>query len=168
MTAALDRISAALKVDLDADPLTNFGYTFTTEESGGDFDLELEDTGPPSNPQVLTVDLVNAGDEMELASTVAADGTKDVKHTCAFQVIIRKRLTERVESTGKLKFSVIQGLTECTEKIAMYFMGRELSTLAEASWKESKVEMARYPRDLRENGQFTGIARITYELTERD
>jgi hypothetical protein len=105
---------------------------------------------------------------MELASTICSDGTKDVRHTCAFQVIVRKRLTDRASGTGKLTFSTVQALTECVEKIAMYFMGRELSTLAEASWVESKIEMTRYPKTLRELSQFTGIARITYELNERD
>ena len=167
MTAILDQISAAIKVDLDANPATNFGYAFVTEESGADWDRELEDEGPPGSEQLLKVDLVGVEDELELGSVVAPDGTKDVVHTCVFQVVVRKRLTERISTDGKLKFSVVQGLTECVEKIAIYFMGRALSTLDTACWNESKLELPRLPQDLRELSQFTGIARITYQLNER-
>ena len=173
MTAALDRISAAIATDLDADPSTNFGYDFVTVESGGDWDLELEDDGPPGNPNRLHVDLVGVYDRMELHSHPSDDGTKDVRHVCTFQVIVRRRLAakDRIESSGRILFAVVQGLTECVEKIAMYFMCRTLSTLAEATWIHEDgdgIELIRYPKDLRENSQFTGIARISYELVERD
>ncbi len=167
MTAVIDQISAAIAVDLDADPVTNFGFAFTTDQNGGDWDLPLTDQGAPGSEQLLTVDLVAVEDDMDIASLIAADGTKDILHKCTFQVIVRKRLTERIEDTGKLLFSAVQALTACVEKIATYFVGRELSTLAAASWAGSKVESIRYPATLRENSQFTGIARITYEMTER-
>ena len=173
MTAALGRISAAIATDLDADPLANFGYSFETIESGGDWDLELEDDGPRDNPNRLHVDLVGVRDMMTLASTVAADGTKNIRHACTFQIIVRRRLAakDRVESSGRISFPVVQGLTECVEKIAMYFVGRELSTLADANWTSEDgdgIESIRYPATLRENSQFTGIGRVSYELVERD
>lgn len=168
MTAVIDLISAAIAYELDADPTTNFGYDFTTIESGGDWDLELEDAGPPENPNVLQVDLVAVSDKLTIASTKAADGTKDVRHECAFQVVVRRRLTEREEDSGRVLFSVVQGLTELVEKIAMFFLTYELTTLTNATWIASEVESIRYPATMRENSQFTGIARITYELIERD
>ena len=162
MTAVLDQISAAIAAELASDTLADFGYEFTAIESGGDWDLPLEADGPPSNPDRLHVDLVAVNDVMTLDSMVAGDGTKDIKHTCAFQVIVRRRITERIESSGRLLFSEVQGLTELVEKIAMHFMCLGLSTLTDAKWVESEVESIRYADSLRENSQFTGIAKITY------
>ena len=152
MAAVIVDVADAITTDLNIDPATNFGLAFVAERSDGEFDRLLKDI------DLLHVDVVPAGHPSFLLSNIGGA----IDHQAAVQVILRKRLV--VGTNERFLRSDVNALRLALQKIAVFFVRRELTTLTTATWISTEIEVDCNRSDARENHQYTGIVRIVYEV----
>jgi len=158
MGSVLADVSDAVTTDLNLDPATNFGVTFTAVRSYGEWDEKLKEGLDDLQCDVVPVRY----DEENLRRS---GGYNTTQHHVSCHIALRKRLV-RATGTELFTLSDIDDLTEALEKIARFFTVRELSTLDTAAFIESRIVTPYVRRHLREMDQYTGIVLITYEIVK--
>lgn len=127
-------------------------YGVDAEDSFADWDDMLEDLG------ILHIDVVPVDDE----TTLAARG--NTAHQCSVDVAIRKRFdaSDQDPDTGRIDRDKIKELVQLMEEIGELFVGKRLSNYDNAAWQGLRNTAMYSRRHLRENRQYSGIARITF------
>lgn len=160
MSAIEIDIAEAIKDELNGEA---FSQRFEAERNYADASKLLTDM------DTLHVDVV----PWRAESTLADRG--ELEYTVETDVVIRKRfgVTEQSPSTGEIPVATIDELMGLRQEISEFFTpsavtgqtGRELTAVPNASWQETKV-MASYVRPhLKQNRQFTGWIRLTYQVS---
>lgn len=152
MSAVLVDVASAILTDLNADPITNFGYDFTAVRSYAEWDENLEEFG------TLHVDVVPAADE-----STHADRSGNVTFSPTTQIVVRQRF-RRDETTQRFDLDDIDGLVGALEKIHDFFVQHQLSTLTNATWISSKIAAPYVKSLLKTNHQYTGIVEVKFEV----
>jgi hypothetical protein len=133
----------------------NAGENYTAVRSFAEWSDVLEDFG------VLHVDVVpvfNPATELETRGTVS--------YKQAVDIAIRKRLgPEHRNELGRLDVTKLDSLVEFVEAVHDYFV-TDRFTNTEIIWLSSEIR-ALFTRDqLRENHQFLGVVRLTFEAVK--
>lgn len=135
-----------------------FSQTFTAERSYADWELPLDDDAADD----LRVDVVpvnNPATELE-----ARD---QVNYTVAADIVVRKKLNvaEQDPSTGRIELAEIDALVALVLEIHQFFLAARLASYDSASWDKTEVRAAYIPKHLRQHRQFTGIVRVTFDVS---
>jgi hypothetical protein len=149
MASIFTTVAEALKDQLNAG---TYSQSFTAIRSYATRDMKIEElTG-------LRVDVVPV-----IHKDASAMARKQVGYTIDCDIGIRKKFaaSDR-ESDGTIKNSSVDPLVLLLEEIHESLIMQRLTTLNNAAWEGSAIRMTYSPVHLREWGQFTGIARITY------
>lgn len=162
MAADIVDIADAIVTDLNDDPATNFGISFTAVRSEAEWDDALESEGDPQ------VDVVPAGHPRFSLAERPADPADPadvrVDHQVEIQVILRQRF--RKGSDKKLPQSSIDTLRLATQKIAKRYLG--WSPTSTATWVptagDKPIEADGVRAHFRQHHQYTGIVKLTYEV----
>lgn len=164
--AVLIAVAKAITTELAS---ADFGPAFTPVRNYGSDDLLLDELNE------LRVDVVPVGMTHQLLTRGSWE------YVCQVDVGVRKRFDgrERDYGQGEIPIAEIDSLVELLQRIGEYFApetpsqtGRRLTSLPEAVWSptgesdNSGIEFraACVREHLRENGQYTGIVRLTYRV----
>jgi hypothetical protein len=128
----------------------------TVERSYADWELPL------AAPTPLRIDVVPvASPRTEL------DARGDVKFLVPVDVVLRKKF-ERLEqsaATGRLTRDDIDSLVKLVLEIHAFFLARRLASFEAAIWDSTEILAASVPSHLRKQRQFTGVVRVTYDVS---
>ncbi len=161
MASAMIEVAKAIVTELNADPVTNFGHSFTAERSYGEWNRKLEDVG------ALKVDVVDAG---YVSSEVwdRGDGvTPNMRHVVAVQIAIRQRFSP---TSQKMLVADIDPLKTLCEEIHDFFVFNELTGFTQATWVptagDKPIEVSGAVEDMKEHHQFSGVVRLHFEVVD--
>lgn len=161
MAVDLSQVVEALRQQLE-DNAANFVRSFVPERSYADWDLALEDADK------LHVDVVLVTTEIQTnpISRHANDVGGDVEYIVPIDVGIRQRFgqSEEEPSSGRISVAEIDQLVLLETQIFEYLYQEELTTYTAASWEDTRIVVACSREHLRQNRQFTGIIRTTYNV----
>lgn len=156
-TAVLDLVADAIVTELNDDPRQSFGQSYNADRSYGEWNTELKDTGN------LHVDVVGAG----YRSIELADQSGTIRYVVDVQVAVRKRL-EIQTNTNRMDLAELDELRSLTERIAVHFVALELPSYQSATWVPTEgnksIEVAGDAKHLQTLHQFSGVARLSYEV----
>ena len=154
MSAVLVDVATAITAELAA---ASLGQTFVPARSYADWDEQLEDAG------TLHVDVVPVNyDESAL------DSRESIGYVVSCDVGIRKRFgtDDQEVSTGRIELAEIDDLVLLVEAIHEFFIERRLAGYESAVWRETKIRSAYIRKHLREYRQFTGMIRVSYDVSK--
>jgi len=160
MASELVEISKAVTDDINSN-VSTFSVDF--EEANrfyaGSLDEELKDL------EVLHVDVVPVG-----YATSELDDRNHWLFRCSADIGVRKRFrySERDQNTGRILSADADCLVDLVQEIFEFFSPRTLSNYTQANWHECVIRAAYSKRDIRQHGQFTGIVRVTYDVTKEN
>lgn len=157
MTAIIIDVADAIAAELNDH---DFGHDYTAERSYGDWDMELSDL------EHVHVDVVPAEAKIE------QDDRGETLHTVSIDVGIRKRFgpTTHMSDTGRVDKAEVNALVSLLQTFAEYLspvgaLAGRLPDVPEAAWDSVQVRALFIKDHLRELRQYTGIIRVTYQVT---
>lgn len=152
-------VAEAVLVDVNADPLTNFGREFVAIRSYADWDDTIEEDG-------IRVDVVPAPyakpGEGFPESMLYASGTEVVHHPTT-QIIVRERF-RKDQNLKRFLVGDIDPNVLIVEKLAQFFVTKALSTMSSAQWISSEVTLLYSREHLRRNSQYTGLVTLVHQV----
>lgn len=152
--AAIVRVADAVTAAISGN---DFGVEFETERSYADWKQALEEL------DCLRVDVV------PVIHNEADVSTRDnrVDYTCQVDVAIRKRFNQSDQNAvdGRVANSEIDRLVLLVEQIFEFLTHPDRRRLSDSiTWESAKVLWTCNRKDLRDNRQFTGLVRYTYDV----
>ena len=135
-----------------------FSLPLTAERSYADWELPLDDDAADD----LRVDVVPVNNpETELESR------GQVNYKVAAEIVVRKKLnvSEQDPTTGRIELAEIDALVALVLEIHQFFLSARLASYDSASWDKTEVRAAYIPKHLRQHRQFTGIVRVTFDVS---
>lgn len=116
-----------------------------------------------------SLDLVAAGDGVRVdvvpaADTLSIESRGSLTKEPAIDVAVRFRFgpDDRVTETGKIDTVKVDELVDLLEEILAYLVSRNNRRIGGLVWVKTEIRVPWHPPHLRESGQYTGIARLTY------
>ena len=136
----------------------SFSQTFTAERSYADWELPLDDAAADA----LRVDVVPVNNpETDLETR------GQVNYKAAADIVVRKKLNvpEQDPSTGRIAIGQIDALVALVLEIHQFFLAARLANYDSAVWDKTEIRAAYVPKHLRQHRQFTGIVRVTFDVS---
>jgi hypothetical protein len=114
-------------------------------------------------------DLIDAGDGIRVDVVPAVD-TLDIesrgslRKEPAVDVAMRFRFgpEHRDSATGEIKDLEVDDLVALLEEILAYLVKRDNRRIDGLVWVKTEIKVPWHPDHLRQSGQYTGVARLTY------
>jgi hypothetical protein len=114
-------------------------------------------------------DLIDAGDGIRVdvvpaIDTLELESRGSLRKEPAVDVAVRYRFgpDHRVSETGKVDEPEVDGMLNLLEEIVAYLVRRDNRRIGGLVWMKAEIRLPWHPKHLRESGQYTGIARLTY------
>ena len=154
-TEVIQKVAEAVAAELVNGP---FSVPFEVERSYADWEWPLDDTDQGG----LRVDVVpvnNPATELETRGSVS--------YKVATDIVIRKKFAanEQEAGTGRIDIAEIDGLVRLVLEINAHFLKGRLDTYSKAVWDETAIRAAYIGKHLREHRQFTGVVRVTFDVS---
>lgn len=148
-------IAKAVTSELAAATLSQ---TFTPERSYADWNIILE---TDENELHVDVVLVTTEQSSEQAARSA------MKFLAPIDIAVRKKFSQADyhEENGRVAIAKVDDLLLLVQEIHVLFTRIRLTSMAAASWVETKTQVAPIIEHLRD-GQFTAIVRVTFTAFE--
>ena len=82
-------------------------------------------------------------------------------------IVVRQKLSvpEQDPSTGRIELAEIDVLVGLVLEIHQFFLAARLASYDMAVWDKTEVRAAYIPKHLRQHRQFTGIVRVTFDVS---
>lgn len=153
-TAILVLAANAVDSLLKQSPTRPWVEDFTPVKSWADWDDALTDEN------VLHVDIVPVGHP-----TTELDSRTQIRRETEVDIGVRKRFGPDVQdATGRVVFGEVADLVLLVEQIEEHLCTQRLaSNEPDIAWESSDVRASFIRKHLRENRQFTGIVRVTFD-----
>lgn len=159
MPAVLVDVADAVKEELK---LGTFACEIFPERSYADWEMRLEDIDKTQ------VDVVPVG-----VRRTELDARQTLLYLCDVDVGVRRRFSgdDTDDYTGRVELSEVDTLVLLVEQLHEYMTdadnnGRRLTEYTSAVWQECDIRSSFVRDHLREMRQFTGIIRVSYEVSK--
>ena len=136
--------------------MTGLVLTFDIERNYADFDIELPDLSA-LRLDVSPVRHVTA--EMETRGHIGYETEIDV-------CIRRKFAEDDQDPDQRLSIEAIDRLVKFTENVHAQLVAAALADENDSLWSDAKLLWCPNKKHLRENSQFTGLIRLTYQTSK--
>jgi hypothetical protein len=137
-----------------------FSFEFEAARAYADFDEQLLS-------DMLRAEVVPVG-----PLPTELDGRYSVAYQCSADIVLRKRFTpddmEQVSGmdAARVKPCVVDPYVALVEEINEWLIAKRLTDMEDAVWRETSIVAAVVHKHLREWQQFTGILRVTYDVSK--
>lgn len=158
MASVLVETAEAVVTALNEAAEGTFSQNFVAERSYADWELPLEDAAPADQVLVDVVPVPQCDSELEDRGHVVYKPGVDI--------IVRKRITpNNRDGDSRIELAELDALEAFIVQLSNYFTTDRFADLADAIWDGTELRRRFVPEHLRRLHQFTGIVRLTFNVS---